>query len=65
QRSTEMRGASGVHAGAFLVWLARRHGRHNPFTILHLLLAAAAAASARGEEPGSWLGVVRGLWFGR
>ena len=51
--------------GAFLVWLARRHGGHNPFTVLHLVVAAGAAASARGEEPAGWLGVVRGLWAGR
>ncbi|MBA2672960.1 beta-ketoacyl synthase N-terminal-like domain-containing protein [Ramlibacter sp.] len=30
QRSTEMRGASGVHAGAGLVWLARRTVRDEP-----------------------------------
>ncbi len=55
----------GLGKGAFLRWLARRHGGHNPFTVLHLLLAAAAAASTRGEEPASFLGVMRGLWAGR
>jgi glycosyltransferase involved in cell wall biosynthesis len=48
--------------GAFLLWLARRHGGGNPATPLHLLLAASAAASGRGQESGSWRGVLSGLY---
>ncbi len=51
--------------GTFLAWLAHRHGGHNPFTLLHLALAIGAAASARGEEPGTLSGIMRGLWTGR
>jgi GT2 family glycosyltransferase len=51
---------------AFLIWLARRHGRHNPATLFHLLLALAAAASGAGREPAAWRGVLAGLraWLG-
>lgn len=51
----------GLRKGAFLVWLARRHGGRNPATLLHLGLATAAAASGRGDEPAAWRGVIAGL----
>lgn len=47
--------------GAYLRWLARRHGGGNPATLLHLGLAVLAAASGRGQEPASWRGVLAGL----
>jgi GT2 family glycosyltransferase len=53
--------ARGVAKGSFLRWLARRHGGGNPATLLHLGLAALAAASGRGEEPAGWLGVAAGI----
>jgi GT2 family glycosyltransferase len=52
--------ARGRAKGAFLVWMARRHGAGNPLTLLHLLLGLAAAASGRGQEPASWRGVLAG-----
>ncbi len=52
--------ARGAAKTAFLLWLARGHGGRNPCTLLHLLLALAAAASAFGAEPAS----VRGCWEG-
>lgn len=51
----------GLGKGAFLAWLARRHGQGNPATLLHLGLALLAAASGRGQEPANWRGVLRGL----
>lgn len=51
----------GVAKGAFLHWLARRHGGGNPATLLHLGLALLAAASGRGQEPADWRGVIAGL----
>ncbi len=51
----------GQAKAAFLVDLARRHGGRNPATLIHLALALLAAASGRGDEPGSWAGVWRGL----
>jgi GT2 family glycosyltransferase len=51
----------GLGKGAFLAWLARRHGQGNPATLLHLGLALLAAASGRGQEPADWRGVLRGL----
>jgi GT2 family glycosyltransferase len=51
----------GIAKGAFLRWLARRHGQSNPATLLHLGLAVAAAASGRGQEPADWRGVLAGL----
>jgi GT2 family glycosyltransferase len=51
----------GVAKGAFLHWLARRHGGGNPTTLLHLALALMAAASGQGQEPASWRGVLAGL----
>lgn len=51
----------GMAKGAFLHWLARRHGGGNPATIAHLALALLAAASGHGQEPADWRGVLRGL----
>jgi glycosyltransferase involved in cell wall biosynthesis len=51
----------GVAKGAFLRWLARRHGGGNPATLVHLALALLAAASGRGQEPARWRGVLSGL----
>ncbi len=51
----------GLAKGAFLLWLARRHGGGDPLTLLHLGLALLAAASGRGHEPASWRGVLAGL----
>lgn len=53
--------ARGRAKAGFLCWLARRHGGGNPATLLHLALALASAAGGRGQEPGSWAGVVAGL----
>jgi len=53
--------ARGQAKAAFLLRLARRHGGRNPATVLHLALALLAAASGRGDEPGAWRGVWRGL----
>jgi GT2 family glycosyltransferase len=44
----------------FLVWFARRHGGHNPCTVLHLLLALAVAAVGHGRERAA----ARGVWSG-
>jgi glycosyltransferase involved in cell wall biosynthesis len=46
---------------AFLVWLARRHGGRNPFTLFHLGLALVAAAAGRGLEPADGYGIWLGL----
>ena len=56
----------GLDKAAFLIWLARRHGGPNPATLLHLLLALAAAASGKGQEPGALRGVLGGIgrWLG-
>jgi hypothetical protein len=51
----------GLAKGAFLRWWASRHGAGNPATPMHLTLAALAAASGRGHEPASFLGVWCGL----
>lgn len=51
----------GMAKGAFLRWLAQRHGGGNPATLLHLALALLAAASGRGQEPAGWRGVLHGL----
>ena len=51
----------GLAKGAYLHWLARRHGQGNPATLFHLGLALLAAASGHGQEPASWRGVVAGL----
>ncbi|HEX3132921.1 MAG TPA: glycosyltransferase [Planctomycetota bacterium] len=51
----------GVAKGAFLRWLARRHGQGNPATLFHLGAAVAAAASGQGQEPADWRGVLAGL----
>jgi glycosyltransferase involved in cell wall biosynthesis len=51
----------GQAKGAFLVWLARRHGRRNPVTVVHLAIALAAAATRRGDEPASLRGLIRGI----
>ncbi|MBA3686725.1 MAG: hypothetical protein H0W72_15995, partial [Planctomycetes bacterium] len=53
--------ARGRAKGAWLRWLAGRHGRGNPATVLHLGLALLAAASGRGEEPADWRGVLAGV----
>lgn len=53
--------ARGRAKAVFLRWLARRHGGGNPATLLHLALGLAAAASGRGQEPGSGIGVLAGL----
>lgn len=52
--------ARGCAKGRLLLWLARRHGGGNPATLGHLLLALAAAAMGKGQEPASWRGVLRG-----
>lgn len=52
----------GLAKGAFLGWIARRHGQGNPATPLHLLVALLCAASGRGQEPADWRGVLAGLW---
>ena len=52
----------GKAKGEFLIWMARRHGGRNPYTILHLLLALLVAALGQGREPGSARGVWRGVW---
>ena len=56
----------GKAKGEFLIWMARRHGGRNPYTILHLLLALLVAALGQGREPGSARGVWRGVcaWIG-
>lgn len=54
-------GQRGLAKGQWLRYLARRHGGQNPATICHLALAAAAAASGMGSEPGTAAGVMRGL----
>ncbi len=46
----------------FLRWWARRHGQGNPVTLFHLGIALVAAALGRGHEPGSWRGVLKGLF---
>lgn len=51
----------GQAKGAFLRWLAHRHGARNPATVLHLALAVLAAASGYGQEPGTGRGVWRGV----
>lgn len=53
--------ARGRAKAEFLRWLARRHGGGNPATLLHLALGLAAAASGRGQEPGSPAGVLAAL----
>lgn len=53
--------ARGRAKAQFLVWLARRHGGRDPATLLHLLLALAAAASGLGHERGAWRGVLAGV----
>jgi glycosyltransferase involved in cell wall biosynthesis/GT2 family glycosyltransferase len=59
--------ARGRAKADFLTWLARRHGGANPATLVHLLLALSAAASGRGQERGSWRGVLAGAldWLRR
>lgn len=54
--------ARGLAKGAFLLWIARRHGHGNPLTLGHLLVALVCAASGRGQEPADWRGVLAGLW---
>lgn len=44
-----------------LLWLARRHGRHQPATVVHLALALGAAASGRGMAGGDWRGAFDAL----
>lgn len=56
--------ARGQAKADFLIWLARRHGGQNPCTLLHLGLALLAAASGRGQESGSWRGVLSGVLAG-
>jgi GT2 family glycosyltransferase len=51
----------GRRKAEFLLWMARRHGARNPATLLHLLMASAAAAAGTGLEPAGWRGVLRGL----
>ena len=51
----------GQGKAAFLIWWARRHGRTNPATILHLLLALVVAATGQGQEPAATRGVLRGM----
>jgi len=51
----------GVAKGAFLRWLARRHGQDNPATLLHLGVALVAVASGQGQEPADWRGVLTGM----
>ena len=51
----------GAAKGAFLQWLARRHGQGNPLTPVHLLVALLCAASGGGQEPADWRGVLAGL----
>ena len=53
--------ARGVAKARFLVWLGRRHGGRNPCTLIHLLIALAAAAAGRGDEPASPRGILKGL----
>ncbi len=50
----------GEAKSAFLIWWARTHGRTNPATIAHLLLALVVAATGHGAEPATW----RGVWHG-
>lgn len=52
----------GLAKGAFLSWIARRHGWGNPATVAHLAVALLSAASGRGQEPADWRGVLAGLW---
>lgn len=52
----------GLAKGAFLSWIARRHGRGNPATLGHLAVALLCAASGRGQEPADWRGLMAGLW---
>lgn len=54
--------ARGLAKGAFLSWIARRHGQGNPATLAHLTVALLCAASGRGHEPADWRGVLAGLW---
>ncbi len=53
--------ARGVAKARLLQRLARRHGRDNPLTLAHLVLALVAAAAGRGREPAAWRGVWRGI----
>lgn len=55
--------ARGRAKGATLRWLARRHGRGNPATAIHLGLAclAAAAAGRLAREPAAALAVIAGV----
>ncbi|MBA2479852.1 MAG: glycosyltransferase [Planctomycetes bacterium] len=50
--------ARGRKKGEFLVWLAHRHGRQNPVTPIHLVLAVVAAMSGRGDEPAAPISVM-------
>jgi GT2 family glycosyltransferase len=52
----------GFAKARFLRWWARRHGRHNPCTLVHLAIALIAAASGWGHERGNFFGVWQGLW---
>lgn len=64
RRESANRAASrerGRAKAAFLVWLARRHGGRNPFTLLHLALALVVAAVGRGMEPADGYGIWQGL----
>jgi len=58
--------ARGRAKADFLIWLARRHGGRDPATVLHLLIALAAAATGLGQERGAARGVLRGIlrWLG-
>ena len=53
--------ARGMAKARFLVWWARRHGGHNPFTLLHLALALIAAACGTGREPAAARGLLGAL----
>ncbi|TVR16051.1 MAG: hypothetical protein EA401_02005 [Planctomycetota bacterium] len=54
--------ARGAAKARFWLWLARRHGRKNPATILHLMWIVLAGLSGYGREAGSVTGVIQGLW---
>lgn len=53
--------ARGAAKARWWLWLARRHGRSNPCTVLHVAWALVGGMSGIGREPGSLRGIMHGL----